>query len=137
MNYLKAQLHAFTKKQRKIKLSIRLKFVLKAALTDFQSILDKRENLMTLTIKLKINIKRHDGVITTSNDCSKNFKNARRKSFKEKKKEIHFTNKKFKCEKKNRKIEKNHFLKSFVILVKKKILYFELFSIFKKRDNKN
>ena len=64
----------------------KLKIFLKTALTNFQSIFDKEENLMTLTIKLKINIKRHHDVITTSNDCLKNFKNVRRKFFKHKEK---------------------------------------------------
>ena len=64
---------------------IKLKFALKAALTNIQNIFDKK-NLITLTIKLKINIKRHDSVTTTFNDRLKNFKNVRRKFFKYKKK---------------------------------------------------
>ena len=64
---------------------IKLKFALKAALTNFQNIFDRKENLIILTIKLKINIKRHDNVTTTFSDRLKNFKNARRKFFKHKK----------------------------------------------------
>ena len=86
LNYLKAQLHSFTKKQRRINFFIRLKFALRAALTNFQNIFDRRKNLIILAIKLKINIKRHDSVTTTFNDRSKSFKNARRKFSKHKKK---------------------------------------------------
>ena len=43
---------------------------------------------MTLMIRLKINIKRHDDVITTLSNRSKNFKNVRRKFFKHRKKII-------------------------------------------------
>ena len=86
LSYLKTQLHSFAKKQRRMNFFIRLKFALKFALTTFQTISDRTKNLITLTIKLKINIKRHDDVITTSNDCLKSFKNVRRKFFKKKKK---------------------------------------------------
>ena len=85
LNHLKIQLHSFTEKQRKMNFFIRLKFALKTALTNFQNIIDKKENLIILAIKLKINIKRYDNVITTFNDRLKNFKNARRKFFKYKK----------------------------------------------------
>ena len=81
---------------------IKLKFALKTALTNFQNISDRKKNLIILTIKLKINIKRHDDVITTSNDCSKNFENVRRKFFKNKKNEAQSANEKLKREKKNR-----------------------------------
>ena len=64
---------------------IKLKFALKIALTNFQNIFDRKKNLITLAIKLKINIKRHDSVTTTFSDRSKNFKNVRRKFFKHKK----------------------------------------------------
>ena len=86
LSYLKIQLHSFTKKQRKMNFFIKLKFALRTALTNFQNILDKRKNLIILAIKLKINIKRHDSVTTTFNERLKNFKNARRKFFKHKKK---------------------------------------------------
>ena len=86
LSYLKAQLHSFTEEQRRMNFFIRLKFALRAALTNFQNILDRRENLITLATKLKINIKRHDSVTTTFSDRSKNFKNARRKFSKHKKK---------------------------------------------------
>ena len=56
---------------------------------------------MTLTIRLKINIKRYNDVITTSNDRLKIFKNARRKFFKHRKKnETQSVNEKSKREKK-------------------------------------
>ena len=90
LSYLKAQLHSFTEKQRRMNFFIRLKFALKAALTNFQNIFDRKKNLIILTIKLKINIKRHDSVTTTFNDRSKNFKNVRRKFFKHKKKRCLF-----------------------------------------------
>ena len=97
---------------------IRLKFALKTALTNFQNISNKRKNLITLAIRLKINIKRHDDVITTSSDRSKNFKNVRYKFFKHRKEnEIQFVNEKFKRKNKKSKNEKNHFLKSLVIFV--------------------
>ena len=100
---------------------IRLKFALKTASTNFQNISDKKKNLISLTIKLKINIKRHDDVITTSNDRLENFKNVRRKFFKKKKEnKAQSANEKFKREKKNRKKKQNYFLRLFVILVKKK-----------------
>ena len=86
LNYLKIQLHSFTKKQRRMNFFIRLKFALKTALTNFQNIFDRKKNLIILAIKLKINIKRHDSVTTTFNDRSKNFKNVRRKFSKHKKK---------------------------------------------------
>ena len=86
LNYFKIQLHLFTKKQRRMNFFIRLKFALRAVLTNFQKIFDKRENLITLTIKLKINIQRYDNVTTTFNDLFKNFKNVRRKFFDYKKK---------------------------------------------------
>ena len=86
LSYLKAQLHSFTKKQRRIIFFIRLKFALRTALTNFQNIFDRKKNLIILAIKLKINIKCYDSVTTTFNDRSKNFKNARRKFFKHKKK---------------------------------------------------
>ena len=76
----------FTKKQRKMSFFFRLKFALKAGLTNFQNNFDRKENLITLTIKLKINIKRHDDVNTTLNDRLKSFKNVCRKFFKKKKK---------------------------------------------------
>ena len=68
---------------------------------------------MTITIKLKINIKRHDDVITTLNDRSKNFKNVCRKFFKYKKKmKLSLQMKNLNVKKKNRKNEKqNHFSK--------------------------
>ena len=76
---------------------IKLKFALKTALTNFQNILDKRKNLIILTIKLKINIKRHDNMTTTFNNRSKNFKNVRRKFSKHKKEnDAQFANEKFK-----------------------------------------
>ena len=78
MNSLKTQLHLFTKKQRAMNFSIRLKFASKAALTDYYNISNKKKKLIILTIKLKINIKRHDDVITTSNNRLKNFKNNKR-----------------------------------------------------------
>ena len=65
---------------------IKLKSALQTAFTNFQNISDKEENLIILTIKLKINIKGHNNVIMTSNDRSKNFKNVRRKFFKNKNK---------------------------------------------------
>ena len=65
---------------------IKLKFASKATLINVQNISDKRENLIILAIKLKINIKRHDDVITTLNDRSKTFRSVRRKFFKYKKK---------------------------------------------------
>ena len=74
----------FTEKQRRINFFIELRFALKAALTNFQNIFDKK-NLITLAIKLKINIKRHDSVITTLSDRLKNLKNVRRKFSKHKK----------------------------------------------------
>ena len=86
LNYLRFQLHLFTEKQRKMNFFIKLKFVLKIALTNFQNIFDKKKYLITLTIRLKINIKRHNNVITTSNNRLKNFKNVRRKFFKNKEK---------------------------------------------------
>ena len=82
---------------------IKLKFVLKTALTNFQNIFDKK-NSMTSAIKLKINIKRHNDVVTTLYDYSKMFKNVRRKFFK------HTKKKKFNLQMKNlhvRKISKN------------------------------
>ena len=107
LNYLKIQLHLFTKKQRRINFFIRLKFALKAALTNFQNILNRKKNLIILTIKLKINIKRHDNVTTTFNDRSKNFKNVCRKFFKHKKKDdVQFADEKFKSENKKSKMKK-------------------------------
>ena len=80
---------------------IKLRFALKTALTNFQNIFDKRKNLITLTTKLKINIKSHDSVITTFNDRSKKFKNVRRKFFKHKKEnDAQFADEKFKHENK-------------------------------------
>ena len=67
---------------------IKLKFVSKTALTNFRNISDKNENLIPLTITLKDNIKRHDEVITTSNDRLKKFKNVRRKFFENKNKNL-------------------------------------------------
>ena len=87
LSYLKVQLHSFTEKQRRINFFIRLRFALRAALTNFQNIFDRRENLIILAIKLKINIKRHDNVITTFSDRSKSSKNVRRKFSKHKKKD--------------------------------------------------
>ena len=86
LSYLKFQLHSFTEKQRRMNFFIRLKFALKTAMTNFQNIFDKKENLIILAIKLKINIKRHNSVTTTFSDRLKNFKNVRRKFFKHKKK---------------------------------------------------
>ena len=47
----------------------------------------EKKNLIILTIRLKINIKRDDDVITTFNDRFKIFKNVYRKFFKNKKNE--------------------------------------------------
>ena len=85
LNYLKIQLHSFTEEQRRINFFIRLKFVLRIALTNFQNIFDRKKNLIILAIKLKINIQRHDNVTTMFSNRSKKFKNVRRKFFKHKK----------------------------------------------------
>ena len=89
---------------------IRLKFALKATLTNLQNISNRKKNLIILTIRLKINIKDHDDVITTLNDCSKNFKNVCRKFFKHRKKnEVQSANDKFKRENKKSKKRKKSF----------------------------
>ena len=107
LNYLEIQLYSFTEKQRKMNFFIRLKFALRAALTNFQNIFHRRENLITLAIKLKINIKRHNSVTTTFSDHSKSFKNVRRKFFKYKKKDdAQSVDEKFKHEKKKLKKKK-------------------------------
>ena len=101
LSYLKAQLHSFTQKQRRMNFFNRLRFALRTALTNFQNIFDRRENLIILAIKLKINIKRHNSVMTTFSDRLKNFKNFRRKFSKHKKKnDAQSTDKKFKHENK-------------------------------------
>ena len=96
-------MHSFTEKQRRMNFFIRLKFALKAALTNFQNIFDRKKNLIILAIKLKINIKRHDSVTTTFSDRLKNFKNVCRKFFKHKKNDAQFANEKFKHENKKSK----------------------------------
>ena len=53
---------------------------------------------MTLMIRLKINIKGHDDIITTFSDRLKNSKNVCRKFFKHTKNEIPSANKNFKRE---------------------------------------
>ena len=121
MNYLKVQLHLFTEKQREMNFFIRLRFALKAALTNFQNIFDKKENLITLTTKLKINIKRYDNVITTFNDRLNNFKNVRRKFFKHKKKTMLSVQlKNLSTKIKNRKKKQDQFLKLLVITANKR-----------------
>ena len=85
LSYLEAQLHPFTEEQRRMNFFTRLRPALRAALTNFQNIPDRRENLVTLATRLETNIKRHDSVTTAPSDRPKGSKNARRKSSKYKK----------------------------------------------------
>ena len=119
MNYLKIQLHLFIEKQRRINFFIKSKFVLKTALTNFQNISEKK-TWMTLTIKLKINIKRYDDVTTTFNDCSKNFKHVRRKFFKHRKKKFNLQMKNLNVKKKFKKRKTRSFFKIICYICQKK-----------------
>ena len=84
---------------------IGLKFALKAALTNFQNISNKRKNPITLSIRLKINIKRHDNVTTMFNNRFKNFKN--RRKFKKKKLKFSLQMKNLNVKKKSKKRKKS------------------------------
>ena len=121
MNCLKIQLYSLIEKQHKMKSFIKLKFVLKTALTNFQNISNKKKNLITLTIRLSINIKRHNNVITTLNERLKNFKNVCLKFFKKKNLKLSLQMKNLNVKKKNSK--KNIIFWSYLLYLSKKKHY--------------
>ena len=87
---------------------------------------------MTLTIKLKINIKRYDDVITTLNDRLKILKNVRRKIFKyEKKKKFSLQMKNLNV-RKNSKKRKNSFFDIFCYICQEKNIMFRIVFNFQK-----